>query len=97
MNRFKFALAVIVAAGFAPTVAYSEELDEEKTEIVEEYSSVQEEGEDELKALIGAMKSDRSANRDRVKRIKQLIRDKGWHKNREMSQDTEEEPESEAT
>lgn len=78
MRKILFAFSL----GFVPYSAYGDECDFafEVEEVALEEDVAADESNNELKDLIGAMKSDRAVNKERVKRVKQLIKEKGWNK-----------------
>lgn len=77
----KFLLALTLICCAAPSFAEEEAL-------ATEFDSSS-----ELKDLINAMKEDRSINKERVQRLKELIKERGWTKNAEKKQsDAEQAP-----
>lgn len=83
MNTLKIAL---VLGLLAVTPSYADEAEVELETPAAAVASVEEPQDaeafnEELKELVSAMKQDRAVSKERVKRLKKLIQEKGWIKN----------------
>ncbi len=79
MQKLKIALALTILVNGA-VFAEECEMAAEVIEETQELEAFNEEQPSELKELISAMKQDSSVNKERVKRLKKLIRERGWSK-----------------